>query len=63
MQMTLKHLSYRHVLHTSEHLGHIDVMHDLARQLGYPCFLWNDRVYRVTESHYEETSLTRANVF
>jgi len=37
-------------------LGHLDIMHDLAKKLAYPFFAWNGRIY-LTETG-EDTSIT-----
>lgn len=63
MQSTIQQLSFRDVLHSrGERLGHIDRMRDLARTLGYPYFLWNDRVYATDRADYVDTGLTVSNV-
>lgn len=62
MCITIIQLSYRDVLHTREHIGHIDRMRDLAHTLGYPYFLWNSCVYKVVGPHYEDTGLTYENL-
>jgi len=55
-------LSFRDVLHTRERIGHIDRMLELAQTLGYPYFIWNDRVYKTGKADYTDTGLTVADV-
>ena len=55
-------LSFRNVLHTRERIGHIDRMLELTRTLGYPYFVWNDRVYAVGKTAYTDTGLTISDV-
>lgn len=62
MANEIKQLSYRDVLHTRERIGHINLMLTLAKQLGYPYFIWNDRVYHISSGLYHNTDLTIANV-
>lgn len=63
METVICQLSFRDVLHTRERLGHIDRIYELAKQLGYPYFLWNDRVFKLgAESRYVDTGLTVSDV-
>lgn len=62
MAATINQLSFRDVLHTRAHVGHIDRMLELAQTLGYPYFLWNDRVYQAGKTTYTETGLTASDV-
>lgn len=57
MPGNLQQLSFRDVLHTRERIGHILRMLDFAKELGYPYFVWNDRVYKVENDHYVDTGL------
>ena len=56
-------LSYRDVMHTTLHIGHIDHMLDLANKLGYPYFIWNDSVYHcLDEKTCVDTGLTKNDI-
>ena len=57
-----QHLSFREVLHTSNWLGHITKIHELALTLGYPYFIWNGRVYKGDKAGFTETGLTTENI-
>lgn len=59
---TISQYSYRDVLHTRGNIGHIDKMAQLARELGYPYFLWNDRLFKVSDDEVIDTGYTVANV-
>lgn len=50
--------SYRSVLHSENRIGHIDKMASFARELGYPYFLWNDRLFSVGDKEYIDTGYT-----
>lgn len=60
----MKTLSYKDVLTCKAWLGDIAKMYDYAVALGYPYFLWNDRVYQVMigERNVTDTGLTVENV-
>lgn len=44
-------INYRNVLVAHSHLGHINIIREHARILGYRYFLWNDIVYTTKECY------------
>ena len=62
IETTATQLSFRDVLYTRERIGHITRMHELATTLGYPYFIWNDRVYSVGAAGFSDSGLTIGNV-
>lgn len=61
-------LSFRDVLHARQRIGHIRFMFELAKQLGYPFFIWADRVYKIeipsnsAEAGFSDSGFTIADV-
>jgi len=39
--------TYKDILTCHTHVGHIDFLVDIARELGYSHIMWNDRVFRL----------------
>lgn len=58
----LDQLSFRDVLHARRHIGYIGQMYEFAQTLGYPYFMWNDRIYKVGKAYFTDTGLTLDDV-
>lgn len=62
-QTEIRQLSYRDVLQDrSGTLKHIDRMGEIAGELGYPMFVWNERVYALKGSSWVDTTLLQEDV-
>lgn len=62
MTTVINQISFRDVLHARANIGHINKMFDLAKTLGYPYFIWNERVYKAGDESYNDTGLMLSNV-
>ena len=57
-----KPLTYQEVLIDRGRTGWIGTLFEIARKLGYPYFMWNDRIYKIEKDWYAETELTVKNI-
>jgi hypothetical protein len=60
--ITITQLCYRDVLQAKGRVGHVDVLTEHAKILGYEYILWNDRVYFLTGESRKDTGLTVADI-
>lgn len=51
-------IGWRDILDCKVQLGYIGKMEALCRTTGYSCFLWNDRIYILTNDGFEDTGKT-----
>jgi hypothetical protein len=57
-----KKITFKNTLHTNCHLNHQSELHEIAIKLNYPYYIWNEKVFKVTEDKFEDTGIASSTI-